>query len=316
MPARRSNSLEIRASLEGRLGPAKDAADEEIRFNCPKCKHSDHRLYINPEVIRTDYWTGHQKKGWFICFQCSWRGPLSFLLGQLGIEVDDLVPDTHDLRLRLNSGPPLAPPPEPPLVFQDRVPVLINDRAREYLLERGLSEGQIMESGAFLRHHDSYRRIHFPEFDLDGGIRYCVSRRYLPDDPWPKYMSAGSRRQRGCYRLTDCTPGAEVTLVEGPLDALVVWDNTAALYGKFMSSEQRAMLLRASSRFCIAFDSDAQGAAAVVADYLYAVGAEVRIVVPPAGEDPASMGRSAFISLASNATRMGPTDFLRKKLQA
>lgn len=283
--------MEIRSALELRLGSSKDASDSEIRFNCPRCKHNDYRLYVNPDRVRIDTYTGTAKAGWFICFECQWRGPLVRLAQHLGIEFFDAAPTTQELRERLDRIGPPSPDPAPPLRFDDAVPVLVNDLASDYMRARGLSNQQIMQSGAFLRTSDSYQRIYLPELDWDGNIRYCVSRSYMVGDRMPKYMSAGDRRGRGVYRLNEATPGADLLICEGPFDALVQGKDAVALYGTFLSHEQMQMLLRVSDTFTVILDSDARAFAASLAGTLYRRAGKVRVLWLPPGKDPADLGR-------------------------
>ena len=310
----RSNNQAVQSALECRLGYSKRASDNELRFNCPKCKHDDYRLYVNPDRIRTDFFTGRQRQGWFLCFECHWRGPLEFLCQALGIDVEDFLASPDELRQRLMNYAPMAEEGVPQLHFPDKIPVLINDLAREYMVERGLTDRQIIDSGIFIRIEDGYTRIYFPEFDLDGGIRYCVSRRYLEDDNWPKYMSAGSSKQRGVYRLAECEEGAEITLVEGPLDALVQWENTAALYGTFLSDRQLKMLNSVSDKFLIALDADAYSFAAELGEKLMDRGKQVRVAILPPGEDPASLGRERFAEICKAAKVMTDGGLIRLKM--
>lgn len=306
--------MEARSALEHRLGAAKSASDSELRFNCPRCRHTDYRLYVNPTRVRIDSYTGRPRKGWFICFECQWRGPLIRLAQELGIEFWESIPDTAELRERLERVGPPQEAHSAPLQFPDAVPVLVNDLAADYMRSRDVSDLDILRSKAFLRTEDHYRRIYLPELDWEGEIRYCVSRGYLPNDPMPKYMSAGDRRGRGVYRLNEAEPGEDILICEGPFDALVQGENAVALYGTYLSNVQRDALLRVSDTFSIALDPDARTFASELAQTLKRHKCKVRVLRLPSGADPADLGREYIEHLKANTAWAGDSDLLRFRL--
>lgn len=304
----------VQSALEGRIGDCKAAGEEELRFNCPRCRHEDHRLYINPDKVRNGI------MGWFFCHECHFKGTLEFLFRYLGLGAPDevLALSVDVLRQRLIQGVVRdETPPRLPLELpqSDVTPCVYHRASLEYLLKRGLTEAQVASAQLFVRISDGYRRIYFPELDTTGDVVYAVSRRYLDDDNAPKYSSIGNSVSRGVYRLTACGYGAEIVVTEGPIDALVLWDNAVALYGTFMSPTQFDMLHKASNRFVIALDDDATEFSQALCTELMSRGCTVRWVELPGGDDPAAIGRARFDELREATPVLTPEGVLRRRVR-
>ncbi|MEE8576591.1 MAG: DNA primase [candidate division Zixibacteria bacterium] len=89
-----------------------------------------------------------------------------------------------------------------------------------------------------------------------------------------------------------------VYVVEGYFDVISLWQcgigNVVASSGTAFSQQQARLLARFTEKVYLFFDADSAGHKAAIrsVDSLYDAGLDVRVIVPPAGEDPDSIARS------------------------
>lgn len=207
-------------------------------FQCPFCGRW--KLFVHTVTKR------------WICFRCDRGGTLAG--------------DTH--RLQRSYNPDKPPPKEfemPP--FRE-----LGSAAYAYLVKRGIKP-ETMEEFALVQgvtgvwagqRTDMWSsRIIFPVTDHGENV-YCTARTYLPRDKREKYWTPpGYAKKEHVLRTFDGTV-AWAVLVEGPLDALKLYQAgwpAVALLGKNLSSEKREKILtRVTEGVIIALDADAWGA--------------------------------------------------------
>jgi DNA primase len=178
---------------------------------------------------------------------------------------------------------------------------------RRHLVQLGYPFDLLVQTGLISKtgHDTFFRRIVFPCFDQDQLVN--LYGRSLDGDPIHRFLPFP---KGGLFAWNAVRACPVVILVEGPLDAAVLWqagfENTTCGFGIHLSRRQLAQLCDGRVRMVfIAFDSDPNGAgqsaARFLAQRLAPVGLTAHIVELPLGHDP----NSYFVSGAT------PADFQR-----
>ncbi len=131
----------------------------------------------------------------------------------------------------------------------------LNDKAKRYLEDRGISEAA---ADAFHLLWDG-EAIVIPIRDIYNRL-VAISKRRLNKSP--KYKDSG-RKSRTLFNISRATSYRDVIVVEGPLDAIKVYDagftNVVAVMGGNLSREQAALLRSKFEAVIIFTDSDVAG---------------------------------------------------------
>jgi hypothetical protein len=304
--------------LISRLDAAKQASGLEVRFNCPMCvdrrNSSDNpdrekKLYVN------------FAKGLFHCVRCDWRGTVATLYRSLGLQLNPLqrslpsdiresigILDAPEEDVQELSGVPTndescrVPPCTTDWQYQD---------AWYWLLKR-LSTVPIEEVYSLVTSQVVLRGIKYywdRVFFIDrykGSTRYWTARAYV-DGVKPKYLNPyGIPRHSVMFNqeAIEASKFDHVIICEGVISAIVAGPNAVATYGRCVTDAQISILLGFQvARFIIASetDCDAKKNTLALAEALRRCGKEVCIVDCPEGQDPADMGREAFLRLVNLA---------------
>jgi DNA primase len=172
---------------------------------------------------------------------------------------------------------------------------------RRHLVQLGYPFDLLVQTGLISKtgHDTFFRRIVFPCFDQDQLVN--LYGRSLDGDPIHRFLPFP---KGGLFAWNAVRACPVVILVEGPLDAAVLWQagfgNTTCGFGIHLSRRQLAQLCDGRVRkVFIAFDSDPNGAgqsaARFLAQRLAPVGLTAHIVDLPLGHDP----NSYFVSGAT-----------------
>jgi DNA primase len=187
------------------------------------------------------------------------------------------------------------------------------------LRRQGFSEALLLEAGLLVRSeqgtlYDRFRdRLIFPIHDTIGRVVGFGARRLREEEPTPKYINSPatplydkSKLLYGLYHARHALrSNGYALLVEGYMDALALHqaglDTAVATAGTALSRDQLRLLRRYCQQLFVVYDADSAGQQATLRalELALAEGFDVRIVVLPAGEDPASFlqsqGKEAFL---------------------
>jgi len=177
---------------------------------------------------------------------------------------------------------------------------------KQYLLERGYTESELLEAGLTVatedgKTHDRFRnRLLFPIKDVrDRTIGFGAR---VLDDSLPKYLNSPQTptfdKSSSLYGINLATPAIRqqnlAVIVEGYTDVITAhqngFANVIATMGTAVTEKQVSALKRLNRNvnLVLALDADAAGEEAMLrcADYENSLNTEVKVAVLPEGKDP------------------------------
>jgi len=176
---------------------------------------------------------------------------------------------------------------------------------KQYLLERGYTEGELSTAGLAVeaedgKTHDRFRnKLMFPILDIRGRVIGFGAR--VLDDSLPKYINSPQTplfdKSSNLYGINLAAAGIKqqevAVIVEGYMDVITAhqngFNNVVASMGTSVTEKQVSFLKkRLTKNMILALDADAAGEEAMLRGVSYenTLGAEVRVVVLPEGKDP------------------------------
>lgn len=291
-------------SRQGRPSERASGGREHV-YDCPLCGKK--KLTVNPE------------KGAFNCWSCgeenNFRGGLVWLAKRIDIDPDDLVGEllSEDEIIERLRGPTAATLVEAPASLDQ---ILVSDETMipppsgtaeldatsyGYIRGRGISDAEIVHYRLFMGMANGVKRIMFPDFNIQGQLRYWQGRLYLPQHknrndkyaaPDRDLVPRNSKMFNWHRAIAHNFP--YLVLCEGPLDAIAAGPMGVAQWGKDWTQEQLALLARAKKMVLVAYDGDAWKQTQKMAAILQSFRIDARPVPLPVGEDPLSYGRVRF----------------------
>ncbi len=178
------------------------------------------------------------------------------------------------------------------------------DALKQYLIERGYTESELLTTGLVIEAeaggtHDRFRnRLMFPIYDIKGRIVGFGAR--VLDDSLPKYLNSP---QTLIFDKSSCLYGINlaaaairqqglVVIVEGYMDVITAhqngFGNVVASMGTSVTEKQVGILKRLTKNMALALDADAAGEEAMLraVGYENTLDAEVKVIILPGGKDP------------------------------
>ena len=175
---------------------------------------------------------------------------------------------------------------------------------KQYLLERGYTEKELLEAGLIVeteekKTHDRFRNhLMFPIKDARGRVTGFGAR--VLDDSLPKYINSPQTpifdKSGSLYGINLAAPITRqqnlAVIVEGYMDVITAhqngFTNVIASMGTSVTERQVATLKRLTKNITLALDADAAGEEAMLrcVDYENALDAEVKVIILPGGKDP------------------------------
>jgi len=175
---------------------------------------------------------------------------------------------------------------------------------KQYLLEKGYTENEILEAGLVVatedgKTHDRFRnRLLFPINDNRGRTIGFGAR--VLDDSLPKYVNSPQTplfdKSGNLYGIHLAAPAIRqqnlAVIVEGYLDAITThqngFTNVIASMGTSVTEKQVSALKRLTKNITLALDADAAGEEAMLrcVNYQNTLDAEVKVIILPKGKDP------------------------------
>jgi len=180
------------------------------------------------------------------------------------------------------------------------------DALKQYLMERGYTESELLTAGLVIEAeaggtHDRFRnRLMFPIHDIRGHAVGFGAR--VLDDSLPKYLNSP---QTLVFDKSSCLYGINlaqaairqqnlVVIVEGYMDVITAhqngFNNVVASMGTAVNEQQVSSLIKQSGtkNIVLALDADTAGEEAMLrgVGYENTLEAEVKVMVLPKGKDP------------------------------
>jgi hypothetical protein len=241
------------------LGPSKCELDEtfQLQFSCPHCQERDgsgEKLKFHLEV--------NLQKGVYQCWKCasvddSMKGSVYKLIRKYGNKnlLRDYKKNIKALResslyqiqfssedFDLDHEDKEIQGLELPQYYQKfREGIDDNTPAFKYLQKRGLNWAVINEYDlGFTTYHSDNKslsnRVILPSFDRYGEINYWTARDFTNNPKRQRYFNPVVERKKIIFNENKIQWNADITLVEGPFDHLVV-PNSIPLLGKSLNPQ-------------------------------------------------------------------------------
>ena len=193
---------------------------------------------------------------------------------------------------------------------------------KQYLTERGFTEGELLEAGLLAatdsgKTHDRFRlRLLFPISDARGRTIGFGAR--VLDDSLPKYINSPqtplfdkSSNLYGLHLAVQAIRQQDIAVVvEGYMDVIIAHqyglNNVIAAMGTAITEKQVSTIKRLTRNMLLALDADDAGEEAMLrcVSYENTLGAEVKVIILPPGKDPDDVIREdaqSWQHLADNA---------------
>jgi len=178
------------------------------------------------------------------------------------------------------------------------------DSLKQYLLERGYTESELLSAGLILeaengKTHDRFRnKLMFPILDSRGHVIGFGAR--VLDDSLPKYINSPQTeifdKSGSLYGINLAAPAIRqqdaAVIVEGYIDVITAhqngFQNVIASMGTSVTEKQVSSLKRLTRNMVLALDADAAGEEAMLRGVSHenTIESEVRVVILPEGKDP------------------------------
>lgn len=178
------------------------------------------------------------------------------------------------------------------------------DSLKQYLLERGYTESELLTAGLVLetengRTHDRFRnKLMFPILDIRGRVIGFGAR--VLDDSLPKYINSPQTptfdKSSSLYGINLAAAGIRqqdmAVIVEGYMDVITAhqngFNNVIASMGTSVTERQVSSLKKLTRNVVLALDADVAGEEAMLRGVSYenTLDVEVKVMVLPKGKDP------------------------------
>ncbi len=178
---------------------------------------------------------------------------------------------------------------------------------KQYLIERGYSESELLTAGLVIEAeggetHDRFRnKLMFPIFDIRGRITGFGARVLDPSaEGLPKYLNSPQTptfdKSGSLYGINLAQTAIRqqnlAVIVEGYMDVITAhqngFNNVVASMGTSVTEKQVSTLKRLTKNMALALDADTAGEEAMLRGVSYenTLDAEVRVIILPSGRDP------------------------------
>ena len=264
------------------LGESKNGLDDsyQLQFSCPKCQERDGWQERNKYHLEVNL-----SKGLYHCWKCSsidedMQGSVYKLIRRYGNpqllrEYKEAINEfkkssLYKIKFSKNDFQgDYADEVDEGISFPKgytKFQIGVNDdtRAFKYLLERGLNWSIINDYhiGFTGYHKDNKKgsnRIILPSFDEYGELNYWTGRDFTGNENRQRYDNPQVDRKSVIFNEDKVNWNADITLVEGPFDSIVV-PNSIPMLGKQLNDEYKLyhnLFKRANANILLWCDNDA-----------------------------------------------------------
>jgi DNA primase len=320
------------------LGDSKSVLDDslQIQFSCPRCQDREGSVERNKYHLEVNL-----AKGLFHCWKCSsiddgMKGSIYKLIRKYGNNEllrqfkdavsefrqtslfkikfgnDDFAEEQSDLdgmRIELPKG-----------YVKFKKGKNDSTRAFEYLQKRGIDWSIIEDfhlgfTGYCQDNKKGSNRIILPSFDQYGDLNYWTGRDFTGNEERQRYDNPKVDRKSIIFNEEKVVWNADITLVEGPFDSIVV-PNSIPLLGKQLNDEFKLyheLFKKSNANILIFLDNDAIDTAIMLYRTLDQgrLRGRIRIVRVPVDEndlDPSKIfqlwGRKGIIQFLNSAQKL------------
>jgi DNA primase len=284
--------------LETFLGSSIPKSKGNYAYRCPVCKHSKHKLEIQPET-----------QNWH-CWVCGVKGTkLHTLLKRINATsaqydtLNKLIPSNRKVLTHVetkNSNYCTLPKEYIPLYDTKNSGFMFNT-CIDYLYKRGITSSDILKYKIGYCLSGKYANMMiFPNYNHQGILDYFTTRTFLNSNK-NKFVNPPFSRNVVGFEL-QLNWNLPIVLVESALDAITVKINASPLYGTDILSNLKIKILENNvKKIYIALDSDAIKKSINVAQYFITQGIDVHLVELPLNTDPNSLGFDKMWQLINNS---------------
>jgi len=174
-----------------------------------------------------------------------------------------------------------------------------------YAKKRGIKTGEMWKYrlGACVE-GQFRRRLIIPSFDMTGNLNY-YSAREIDGFSRMKYINAPVPKKDIVFNEIMINWKDPVTLVEGPLDAVLGGPNVVCLLGSHLPHDSRVFkkIVENKTKVYLSLDADAKDKSEKIAKMLSSFDIEVMEVSLPDDKDVADIGAARFNQLKQSASR-------------
>ena len=299
----------------------------QLQFPCPRCVAEKGSKEIKKYNLEVNIFKGFQC--WSCCsFDDEMKGSISKLIKQYGN--DEILKQYRDLIIAMKNEPlytlHFKHTMEPLLKEETLLPknfklLLIDSNppipVMNYINKRGITWEIIKNFNMGYTTYDANNkqvssRIIIPSYNEYGELNYWTGRDFTLLPNRQKYFNPKVERKDLIFNEDKIQWDADITLVEGPFDHIVV-PNSIPLLGKALTPEYKiyqSLMNKANANVNIFLDGDAYNSALKIYKTLNQGKLRDRIrYIPTSGEeDPSDLfakhGNNAILSRLSNATKI------------
>lgn len=273
------------------------SSNSEIVINCIFHDDTKNKLYISAD------------KGLFTCFVCNETGTFRDLVRRMALNKKKDI-NLSDFQETVDRKP------KPVILTEDEKidwpeayqPISeATNEAKEYLLNRGLSESQIYYYRLGVCLSGRYRgRIIVPTFNDKEELVTFVARDYTgqlkPKVLTPSASNGGHGVKDYVFNLHKAATLGHLLIGEGVFDAISLGTRGIALFGKSATDIQLAKIInKKPQRITIVLDPDARTEAEKLANKLIMHCPDVKVAYLPDGVDPNSVDKTLLDIAIKNA---------------
>lgn len=309
------------------LGEPKNSITEsgQLQFPCPRCVEEKGSKEIRKYNLEVNLFKGFQC--WSCCsYDDGMKGSISKLIKLYGNA--EILHQYRDLILAMKKEPLYS------LHFKDTIEPLLKEETKlpknykplvreglyprkviDYLFSRGINWDIIENFNIGYTVYDPQdkqlsSRIILPSYDEYGYLNYWTGRDFTKLPQRQKYFNPKVERKDLIFNEDKVQWDADITLVEGPFDHIVV-PNSIPLLGKSLTHEYKiyqAVMEKANANINIMLDGDAVKSSLKIYKVLNQgrLRGKVRYIPMQGTEDPSEIfmryGNKGIISCLSNAT--------------
>jgi DNA primase len=309
----------------------------QVQYCCPRCAENDGVESDGKFNLELNL-----RKQKFACWKCGslygdMHGNITRLIRKYGNEqiLSDYINKINDLKnnslYKINSlGEEIIKPVvELPYIYRNfsEKNSFQQNAALEYLSKRRIGWNIINQYKIGYTYWDNnYKdeslRIVIPSFDEYGNLNYWTGRDYSGKEKRKKYLNPDVKRKDLIFNENQVEWYADITLVEGPFDHIVV-PNSIPLLGKSLTKDYilfKKLYEKSNANIIIFLDADAYDTAKTIYKFLNhgKLYDRIRFVPVPKNNmdlDPAKIyetwGEKGIIKFLSNAVRIPTIELLK-----
>jgi transcription elongation factor Elf1 len=299
------SNIRIISLLEGVLGQGR-INNDEVSFTCPYCHHHKKKLSIN---IISQKWQ---------CWVCGKKGRKIYSIFKRVNASPDKIKRYYDL---VGDAIPTEKSTMSSILGlpHEFIPIIEGNKnspdfrnAFRYIMKRGFSKYDILRYNLGYCEDGPYSgMIIIPSYDCDGELNYYTGRSFYETNFKHKNPQV-SKDIIGFDLLVDWKK--PITIVEGPIDAMTVDNNSIPLFGKLISNELKKKIVENRvERINIVLDDDAKIDAIRHAEYFMGHGIDVYLIDMP-GKDPNELGRDTINKIIEGSRPLSFEKIMEYKL--